>query len=288
MNTNALDFLIASQHESGGWGFHTDYKPALEPTAAVLLSLSGVEKARQSFDRGLGWLLEAQNPDGGWGYTLGDTESTWLTAWAVLTLGKVGKKDEPFHNGKAWLLGERTFQQEASEQVEAVFGPEAARGPASQSWPWLPGEATWVEPTAFSLLALAQAELSGDERVRIEAGLAYLQERRCPGGGWSVGDPIMFSQSLPARVQQTACVALAFSAYSPELIHPEDLQRLGEGMQQEGGAMALSWGLLAFRSLGKLDLALMEKLDHLQLQDGSWGSNPYLTAITVMAKRGYL
>jgi hypothetical protein len=57
-------------------------------------------------------------------------------------------------------------------------------------WPWVPGSAAWVSPTALATLAL-----DGENRLhpaaslasRVEAGRRFLFNRMCKGGGWNHG-----------------------------------------------------------------------------------------------------
>jgi hypothetical protein len=288
MGTTALDYILAHQHESGGWGYASESLPAVEPTATVLLAIREEPTALEAFNRGLEWLRKSQNSDGGWGYTSGDEESNWLTAWAVLVLGRIGQVDDGFRGGAAWLANVATLYQVAHDEMESVFGVTAVQGPASKCWPWLPGEATWIEPTALSILALGAAEKTDEIQNRMEAGVHYFQERRCPGGGWDVGNPPMFGSTAPARTQTTACVLLSLNSLSPESILSEDIQVMRKDMMDDGGVLALSWGLLAIRTLGSADDVAQRRLDGLQGADGGWSDSPYQTSIAMLAKRGYL
>jgi hypothetical protein len=288
MSSTGLDFILTHQHESGGWGYADESLPAVEPTAAVLLAIREEPGTLEAFNRGLEWLRKSQNSDGGWGYTSNDEESSWLTAWAVLVLGQSGLIDEIYREGVTWLANVANLYQVAHDEMVDTFGVVAVHGPASQSWPWLPGEATWIEPTALAILALGNAEITVEMRQRMEAGVSYFEERRCPGGGWDIGNPPMFGSTAPARAQTTACVLLALSSFSPGSILPEDIQVMQQDMMEDGGVMALGWGLLAIRTVGGSDEAAQQRLDALQGTDGGWNDSPYQTAVAMLAKRGYL
>ena len=56
-------------------------------------------------------------------------------------------------------------------------------------------------------------------------------------------------------------------------------------MRHDGGTLALAWGLLALRTLGEDDAAAA-RLALLRDGDGGWNSNPYHTAVAMMAERG--
>ena len=63
--------------------------------------------------------------------------------------------------------------------------------------PWLPEQASWVEPTALGILALGQAPASAESSARVSEAVQYLVDRRCHGGGWNFGNPVMLGAALP-------------------------------------------------------------------------------------------
>ncbi len=287
MSTTALEFLLNAQHETGGWGYALGHTPVVEPTAAVLLAIRGEPQAAEAYHSAIDWLYKGQNPDGGWGMSHLDDESNWHTAWAVLALSKAGILDGAFDRGVSWLLNVETLWR-SGESGESPDHALLAVDPAGSSWPWLPGEATWIEPTALAMLALEKVAVESVDPGRILAAVNYLEDRRCPGGGWTVGNPVMLETLLPALPHPTACALVALSTFDPEAITSEDVQVLRAEMHRDGGVLALAWGLLALRTLGEDDTQAQSTLDEMQGSDGGWNRNPYHTALAIMARRGYL
>ena len=284
---DAIRFLLASQLISGGWGYELRSPAVVESTAAVVLALRHVPEVAQSLKRAVEWLLTCQNEDGGWGYNQDDTESNWLTAWAVFALRQAGFGDPESERGIHWLISEKVLQYTDSSLLSE--GTKIARIDFSiRGWPWQPTEASWVEPTALAILALERAREQPDVRERLDEAIRYLKDRRVPGGGWNVGNPVMFSSILPARAHPTAWALLALKTLSEEAILPEDLSILQDEMHRDGGVMGLGWGLLVLRRLGKDDHFAEKLLVNLQQADGSWDQNPYLTAVALMSLEGDL
>src|SRR5258707_1040759 len=102
-------------------------------------------------------LLGSQNSDGGWGYST------------------------PSHQG--WLNRIRLLLSGVRSDVSLSY----------DGWPWYPGAAAWVTPTALSILALERiaktpssdnnAQTLARMKSRLDQGRAFLMARRCRDGG---------------------------------------------------------------------------------------------------------
>ena len=285
MKSAAVDFLISTQNPDGGWGYAPLESSAVEPTSAVLLALREYPSCAQRCRRSIDWLRSTQHPDGGWGFNSLDSESAWQTAWAVLALVRAGEGGYFVDRAVQWLLRATTLQlsEDTIQASKAILKIDLSL----RGWPWLQGEASFVEPTALAILALESIPGLGD-RERMREGLRYIQDRRCPGGGWNVGNPVMFHSAPPAEAYFTAVVLLAFSRLAPGNILSEDIKVLRSEMHREGGVLALAWGLLALRTLGQDDTSAESRLVSMATRRGGWADNPYRTAVALMALRGRL
>jgi len=161
---------------------------------------------------------------------------------------------------------------------------------ALQGWPWLPGEASFVEPTSLALWALTSARLVTPQAVaagqaRIDLAVRYLADRRCRPAGWNVGNPMMFSRTFPPRACPTAWALLALQQIAPHVIRREDVDVLLADMRIDGGALALAWGLVALHALGQDDAGAQTRLTALREPDGGWRGNPYTTALANLATK---
>jgi len=285
MDPKARAFLLDAQNDDGGWGYAAGHASTVEATAAALLALA--TDATDAANRASDWLLTTQNPDGGWGLTSEDAASGWQTAWAVLALQQVSPAAEAARRGVDWLLNVPLMPRNEEEDirwVKATLGID----PTLRGWPWLPGQAGWVEPTALTILALAPLVQQPEIRARLDEAVRYLEDRRCVGGGWNVGNPVMFSSPLPARACPTAWVLLALASFAPAAVQTDDLTTLRQEMASDGSASALSWGLLALHALDQDDAPAQARLRASQDADGSWSGNPFYTATAALALSGGL
>lgn len=296
----ARDFLWRTQNADGGWGYAVGHTSNVEATAAVVLALAsdaaaGVPSAaalpppppsagEREAERAIAWLVAAQRPNGGWGLTADDPMSGWQTAWAILALARPSASEAAVRRGVAWLLAVPLMRLEKAEDVrwmKDILGID----PTLRGWPWLPGQAGWVEPTALALLALAPWAARTDVRPRLDEGIRFLLDRRCQDGGWNVGNPVMFSRPLPPRAIPTAWALLALNRLMPDAVRDEDVTTLRREMHADGSTSALAWGLLALRSLGQDDRVAADRLAARQAADGGWDNSPYHTAIALRALR---
>jgi len=283
-------FLRDFQNPDGGWGYGSGQGSNVEATAAVTtaavaLASAGDPAMASLHEDAVGWLQAAQNADGGWGFARDDPQSGWMTAWAVLALARDSVVTEAVDRGAGWLLRTQALDSGASATAAELQQSKTALGMdlTLRAWPWLPGQASFVEPSSMALWALASVPPSPAIRARVDQVVRYLVDRRCQPAGWNVGNPMMFSRSIPPRACPTAWTLLALAQAAPEAIRPADVDALRSDMHLDGGALALAWGLCALHALGQEDAAAAARLATLQEPDGGWGGNPYTTAVALMA-----
>jgi hypothetical protein len=79
---------------------------------------------------------------------------------------------------------------------------------------------------------------------------------------------------------------LALTQCAKAKILPEDISALRSEMHQDGGALALAWGLLTLRTIGQDDYLAETRLISMQEKNGGWGNDPYKAAIALMGMKG--
>jgi hypothetical protein len=207
--------LKDSQLPDGGWPFIAGSKQAaIEPTALALLALpSNFIHEREAAIR---FLLKTQNANGSWPAFAGDDQQG--SGYTGLVLYALSRSDT---NGRAtrravdWLLHMRGWESHWLWRWKFRTTDRHVRfDPDKFGWPWMPETASWVIPTAYSLLGLKQVSSVADEgllRFRIRRGFEMLYDRICPGGGWNAGNGVVYGSALAPHPDATAIALLALS-----------------------------------------------------------------------------
>src|SRR5688500_2449007 len=192
-------FLLNGRNQHGGWAYQRRTATRLEPTCWALPALSA-------------------RPTAGV-----EVLANWPARDGLLVERAHGSPNYAFH--ALALLTMRALNVEHTLGRPAVIGAlQSVRGdnlPASevntqdnslQAWPWIERTFSWVEPTAWCLLALKKWARSPGVHIepeRIETGERLLIDRCCATGGWNYGNSNMLGQQLKAFVPTTAIALLA-------------------------------------------------------------------------------
>ncbi len=155
----------------------------------AILALSG-EGETESVQRGIAWLRQAQRADGGWSPQTSVYQSCWVTALvALLSPDQIG--DAAHARAIAWLVRTMGIESTFTYRVRSfLLGNRIPPEQQHAGWPWVPGTAAWVAPTALAVLALQKdyhRSRSRSVAARIEAGRQFLLSRTCAEGGWNHG-----------------------------------------------------------------------------------------------------
>ena len=248
----SIQLVLSKQNRDGGWPYVRG-SSRTEPTVyAILASLAAgeLEPAR----RGLDWLRAAQLPDGGWPPQTGCDESTWVTALvALLPASRLGA---PVHaRAIDWLLSTSGEESSAWYRLRMwLLGAPQLPDQEFPGWPWIPGSAAWVGPTALSILAL-QKEMdrrpSAAIRERIDQGRRFLLGRMCQGGGWNHGSVRALGYEA-APYPETTGMALAAlrGLHTRETEHA--LVVAGRFLGECRSADALNWLRIGLMAHGRL------------------------------------
>src|SRR5437762_11658801 len=210
-----LDFLRTVQNRDGGWGFFPGKQSWLEPTAYALMALHGDAASSASFERGWKLMRSWQLPGGGWRPCAAVGDPHWTTALCVTMHCLRNVHDDAFQKGVDWLL--KTSGKENGLKfrlAHMVFPHTVELDPSLKAWPWLPGNTSWIEPTAHALVALKKASAAQSGSLlsdRIAAGEKMILDRRCSDGGWNYGDRRVLGTDLPSYPETTALALLGLA-----------------------------------------------------------------------------
>jgi len=184
----SIESLVSRQNADGGFPYSRG-RSWTEPTVFAVLALLA-EGETEGAARGIRWLAGQQREDGGWAPQAGVDQSTWVTALvALLSPERLGSKVHS--RAIEWLLRVKGEESTFTYRVrEKLLGNVRPADQAFVGWPWMPGNASWVGPTAASVLALGKElrrKESAQVRERLEEGRRFLLVRTCEEGGWNHG-----------------------------------------------------------------------------------------------------
>jgi hypothetical protein len=241
------------------------------------------------------FLLRGRNADGGWGYQVGKASRLEPTCWAILALGRTLERsvleqwpcteglllerrgaapNYAFHGQALIVLRALNLEHAAGNRtlLAALQRVKGTRLPASrinrqdnsfQAWSWIDGTFSWVEPTAWCLLAQKQwSAVPGavGDRTRTVVAEKMLLDRCCAQGGWNYGNANMLGQDLKPFVPTTALALLSLQDRPslPEVARSVSWLEREATSERSGTALALA--LMALRAYGRSADAVRETL----------------------------
>jgi hypothetical protein len=267
-----LDQLLAHRNADGGWGYYPGKLSRLEPTSQALIALAA---AGQPVDASVldTWPMR----EGLFVDVSASPPNIAFHAQAVLALRAVNHP-HPFSRLYA-LVGAkgRTFPQ-----LDGLPQDNSLEG-----WSWRRGTISWVEPTAWALIALKSwhaADASTEAADRIRVGERLLADRMCKSGGWNYGNSMIFDAALPPHGTVTALGLLALADKQYARAARISLEFLVAHRLGERSASALALSLLALRAYAMpaddVEDALRSQWEHTKYLHNIVGIALALSAVT--------
>jgi hypothetical protein len=249
-----LESLRASQNKDGGWGYLPAHQSWLEPTCYALLALYQDAASASAWQRGWSLLRSWQLPDGGWRPAAPVAVSSWATALCV-TLHCVHETfDSSFERGLHWLIASRGSEGGLFERtLNAVWKLPVEYDRRWKGWPWSPDAASWVEPTAHSLLALKKASRTASAESiaqRIDEGERMLLDRRTNDGGWNHGNRRVYNVDLPSYPETTAIALTGLQGCTRENLD-RSLELARKYWMETSSPLAKAWLTIGLRNYGE-------------------------------------
>ncbi len=213
--------------------------------AAMALS----SESSEASELGIEHLLRLQRPDGGWPAFLGDSEGSWTTALALCALNEMtdfaAAREKAFH----WLIEERGREANWFWRWKFKTADRNVRfDPDKYGWPWISGSASWVIPTAFSVIAIKQFTVCNRSAVsekRIHLGVEMLLDRACVDGGWNSGNSVVYGVPLRPHVEATAIALLALQDEQRTDVIQKSLSWLRQKAAGIDSVSSLAWCILS-------------------------------------------
>jgi hypothetical protein len=228
--------LLGARNADGGWPYYAGRRSRIEPTSWALLAFSdaGAVTLLERWRASSGLLVEPEQP----------SVNYVFNALAALALGaqSAERAATAGRDLSSILLGHR------GERVSEH--PAIRQNPHLQGWSWTDGTFSWVEPTAWCMLAVKKlAREAPDAAARLDEGERVLRDRACAGGGWNYGNPEVFGKNLPAHVPPTAAALLALQDRAADAMVQEARSFLMREAAREGSTTALGISWLALSAL---------------------------------------
>ncbi|MCB9419848.1 MAG: terpene cyclase/mutase family protein [Ardenticatenaceae bacterium] len=278
----AQQYLRQTQLNDGSWPYYlTSDQGSPEPTCLAALALAGVDEDT-AVTSALNWLTNLVDKNGAV-ILPGDDEPHWSTAHLAITLTHL-KHDEPLRDQTiTWLLDWHGNEPGNSQESNAKADPYGAiiLDPTLIGWSWISNTFSWVEPTCYGLLALKKAGIRHHERIT--QAEAMLLDRVCVGGGWNVGNPIVWGQAIEAALPQTALALLALQDKPADTITEQGLALLLDETNKAYSTLSLALTILCLQAYKLPASVFVDRLLQRQLPDGSWRQMTQLTALAVLA-----
>jgi hypothetical protein len=208
----------------------------------------------QAARRGAAWMRTMQRADGGLAPQADINESTWVTALAALLPPGLGG-DTLQRGSSAWLMS--TSGQESSVLYrlrQRLLGNSIPPDQEFSGWPWVPGSAAWVGPTALAILALEKQwrRTSAPElRARAEEGRRFLLARVCREGGWNHGSARALGYDARPYPETTGMALAALRGTSVENLRPS-IDTALRFLSESRSADAIQWLRLGLFAHGRL------------------------------------
>ena len=154
-------------------------------------------------------------------------------------------REKGFH----WLIAERGREAHWFWRWKFKTADRNVRfDPDKYGWPWISGSASWVIPTAFSVIAIKQFTVcnrSEASEKRIHLGVEMLLDRACVDGGWNSGNSVVYGVPLRPHVEATAIALLALQDEQRTEMIQKSLSWLRQNAASVDSVSSLAWCILS-------------------------------------------
>ncbi len=209
-----VSVLQATQNSDGGWGYHPAGESRVEPTCWALRALHSHPLDRDVLAQAREFLLKNQSEEGFWTAAPEMESGNWVTSLACSVLAEEAEAKPAVLAGLSWLCADYPLDSSWwMRQLRRLRrNPNVSEiNDVYRGWGWTPRTSSWVEPTAFALMALEDrvaSEIPAAARRR-ELAIKLLYDRMCPGGGWNCGNPVVYGVPGQPLVLPTSWALLA-------------------------------------------------------------------------------
>ena len=252
-----LKRLMEDVNLDDGWAYRPGLASCAESTALVCLAIGGRLAFDQQRHAGLRWLAARQRADGSVPSGSDASSPAWTTGLAVLAWILANEGNEASHNPQAakairWLM-------EARGLPIALSPDFFAHDTTLIGWSWVEGTHSWVEPTAYAVMAMRAAAQGAHPRSR--EGIRLLLDRTIPGGGWNYGNSKVLGNTLRPFPETTGLVLCALAGEPRDARIDESIVYLNQVLPRIRTPLSLGWGLMGLSAWDERPIGAEQWLD---------------------------
>jgi hypothetical protein len=237
----------------GGFSEYPDsgYRP--DSTAWAILALKGSVSALDIVESARSRLASEQFDDGRVCLSQHHPEAMWPTALAILAWkGSVVYRKNQEHAIQFLLKTKGKSSKKRADLITTVDSSADLITTVDSSlvgWPWIEETFSWVEPTAFSILALNVSGFCTHERVH--EAVRLLMDRQLPSGGWNIGSTIIYGRETYPQPDCTGIALAALKGFVEKEEIDHSLYYLKRQVASCRSPLSLGWALFGLGAWGE-------------------------------------
>jgi len=276
---NLLNQMKRAVQATGGWGYARSRTSSSAPTVVACLALTARDSASVDVLRGLRFLASMQRSDGSVPIHPALSSPAWPTGLAVLawiaakTLAG-GEFGDSVRAAVSWLLA---LEGVPFRSDRAVHGHDTTL----VGWPWVKGTHSWVEPTAYALLALRAAGRADHPRAR--EAVRLLLDRQLPEGGWNYGNTKILGNTLRPFPGPTGVALCALQGETRQEEVASSVKYLERELQRIRAPMSLGWGLIGLNAWARPEHGGEPWLNESAARLERWEIDPLAASLLLLA-----
>jgi hypothetical protein len=245
------ELLLRWRGEGPGWGYQPGSPASAEPTVLAGLALlasaddESAAECRGATDAAAAWVASLQNTEGSVGLSATLPAPHWSTSLALLFWTACDACAPGRLRAANWLLTQQGLAWKRPE------GSPFAHDTAIPGWAWVAGTHSWLEPTAWAILALDRA--GETDHARVADGRRLIRDRALRSGGWNYGNSQVFGTDLRPQPGPTGLALLALartdSPQSPQI--ERGCAYLERVLPTTRAPQSLCWGILGLAACAR-------------------------------------
>jgi hypothetical protein len=300
-----VDPILDDLAELPAIGYSPAGKAAAEPTAIAALAFLAHERYATAMDAAVA-LAEMQQDNGEVAVRAGEEWPGWPTSLAIISWQAVtasGRRKPPGNSTVEDAPGHRElfasspaqFDDRIARAVEWLLVNRGQRVPLSKEfghntqllgWAYAEGTHSWVEPTAFAVLALKAVGQAYDAAAR--EGVAVLIDRQLPGGGLNYGNTFVLGQLIRPHIQPTGIGLLALAGEEdPSGRIAKSLAWLRRSIGPQSTPTSLAWALLGLTANNARPPECDQWLEAAAHRVKRHDASPHKLALLALAAKGW-